>query len=168
MTTHVADEKALRDLEFDRLKGIVRAYASSSLGEEAVDALVPVTDRAAIGAAFAEVGEAVTFLGGSGRFSLGGVRDLAPLLNRARQGGLGGEEFLLILQTLDATLAVRALLGEQEGLPLLRSHAERLTAGGDALGRHIRKTIDERGEVRDDASSELANRSEERRVGKEC
>ena len=162
--THVADEKALRDLEFDRLKAIVRAYASSSLGEEAVDALVPVIDRTAIGAAFAEVGEAVRFLGGSGRFSLGGVRDLAPLLDRARHGGLSGEEFLLILQTLDATLAVRDVLVKQEGSPLLRSHAERLTAGGDALGRQIRQTIDERGEVRDDASQELADLIRKRRT----
>ena len=164
MTTHVADEKALRDLEFDRLKGIVRAYASSSLGEEAVDALVPVTDRAPIDAAFAEVEEAVRFLGGSGRFSLGGVRDLAPLLDRARHGGLGGEEFLLILQTLDATLAVRDVLVKQEGFLRLRDHAERLTAGGDVLGRQIRKTIDERGEVRDDASQELADLIRKRRT----
>jgi dsDNA-specific endonuclease/ATPase MutS2 len=151
VTTQVADEKAVRDLEFDRLKG-----------------LGPVTDRVAIGAAFAEVEEAVAFLGGSGRFSLGGVRDLAPLLDRARQGGLSGEEFLLILQTFDSTLATRALLAEQEGAPLLRSHAERLTAGGDALGRRIRQAIDERGEThprtsRTSSASAERSRRESRR-----
>ena len=32
----IADEKALRDLEFEKLKRIVSSYSSSPLGEEAV------------------------------------------------------------------------------------------------------------------------------------
>ncbi len=165
MTTQVANEKALRDLEFDRLKSLIRAHASSPLGEEAVDALVPVTDRTAIDAAFAEVAEATSLLGVSGRFSLGGVRDLAPFLDRARQGGgLSGEEFLVVLQTVDATLGIRDFLTVQSEFPRLRTHAGRLTAGGEAIGRHIRKTIDERGEIRDDASAELAELLRKRRA----
>ncbi len=161
----VANEKALRDLEFDRLKGIIRAYASSPLGEEAVDALVPVTDRGVIDAAFAEVAEATSFLGVSGRFSLGGVRDLAPLLDRARQGGgLSGEDFLVILQTIDATLETRALLAGRDEFPRLHAHAGRLTAGGDQIGRRIRTTIDERGEMRDDASPALTQLVRKRRT----
>ena len=165
MTTQVANEKALRDLEFDRLKSLIRAHASSPLGEEAVDALVPVTDRTAIDAAFAEVAEATSLLGVSGRFSLGGVRDLAPFLDRAWQGGgLSGEEFLVVLQTVDATLGIRDFLTAQSEFPRLRTHAGRLTAGGEAIGRHIRKTIDERGEIRDDASAELAELLRKRRA----
>jgi DNA mismatch repair protein MutS2 len=161
----VANDKALRDLEFDRLKSVVRGYATSSLGEEAVDELVPITDEAAIGASFAEVEEAVAFLGVSGRFSLGGVRDLAPLLDRARQGsGLSGEEFLAVLQTLDATLDLRRHLTQPDGPPRLRAHAERLAAGGDAMGLRIRQAIDERGEVRDDASPELTELLRKRRT----
>ncbi len=165
MTTQVANEKALRDLEFDRLKSLIRAHASSPLGEEAVDALVPVTDRAAIDAAFTEVAEATSLLGVSGRFSLGGVRDLAPLLDRARQGGgLNGEDFLAVLQTVDATLGIRTSLSGHGEFPRLHAHAGRLTAGGEAIGHHIRKTIDERGEIRDDASPELADLLRKRRT----
>ena len=165
VTTHVASEKALRDLEFDRLKGIVRAYATSSLGEEAVDALVPVTDRATIDAAFLEVAEATSFVNRAGRFSLGGVRDLAPLIDQARQGGgLGGEGFLVILQTIDATLGVRALFDEKAEFPRLQAHAQRLTAGGEAIGRRLRATIDERGEIRDDASPALSELARKRRA----
>ncbi len=161
----VANDKALRDLEFDRLKGLVRAHATSSLGEEAVDTLVPVADRAAIDSAFAEVAEAVSFLGVAGRFSLGGVRDLAPFIDRARQGGgLSGEDFLVILQTIDATLGIRDLLFEHAELPRLHAHAGRLAAGGGAIGDKIRGTMDERGEVRDDASPALAEFVRKRRT----
>lgn len=161
----VADDKALRDLEFDRLKGLVRAHASSSLGEEAVGALVPVTERSTIDAAFAEVAEAVSFLDVAGRFSLGGVRDVAPFLDRARQGGgLGGDDFLVVLQTIDATGEIRDLLAEHNEFPRLLSHAGRLTAGGAAIGARIRQTIDEHGEIRDDASPQLAELLRKRRT----
>ncbi len=161
----VANEKALRDLEFDRLKAILHEYASSSLGEEALDALVPVADRAAIDAAFVEVAEAARFLGVAGRFSLGGVRDLAPLLAQARQGGgLGASDFLVVLLTIDSTLGVRQSLLAQDGFPQLHAHAERLTGGGTAIGGLIRRTIDERGEIRDDASHVLAELHKKQRV----
>ena len=170
MASVIVNEKTLRDLEFDRLKAVVAEHASSSLGEEKVIALGPTTDRGVIDRGVAEVNEAIGFLGERGRFSLGGVRDLAPMLERAKETVyLDGEEFLEVLGTVDGTLVVRATLGDQEEWPLLRGMAERLTAGGDALGRRIRRTIDERGAVREDASkrlSELSNRrwTLERRV----
>jgi DNA mismatch repair protein MutS2 len=165
MMENVANEKAIRDLEFDRLRALVRSYASSSLGEEAVDALIPLTDRNAIEGAMAEVREAMTFLIKSGRFSLGGVRDLAPLLQRGREGSfLDGEEWLVVLQTVDATRQICTLFKDEEGLPLLRALAGRLTAGGDAIGRSIRRAIDERGSVRDDASPELLALTKKRRT----
>ncbi len=79
------------------------------------------------------------------------------------------EQFLDVLQTIDGTLSVRASLADQTEWPLLRSIAERLTGGGEELGRSIRRAIDERGAVREDASrrlSELANRRRtlERRI----
>ena len=58
----VANEKALRDLEFDRLRAAVRSYASSSLGEEAIDGLAPVADRDWIESAIEEVSEAIRYL----------------------------------------------------------------------------------------------------------
>ena len=83
MISQIANEKTLRDLEFDRLKSVVKEYASSSLGAEAVDRLTPTVDRETIDRGAAEVSEAIGFLGERGRFSLGGVRDLVPLLERA-------------------------------------------------------------------------------------
>ena len=164
-TMTIANEKALRDLEFDRLRTIVKRHASSSLGEEAVDGLVPLDDVAEIERAVAEVGEAIGVLESQGRFSLGAVRDLAPLLERAKENAyLGGEEFLVVLRTIEATLETRDRLIAEDGRPRLRALAERLTAGGATIGREIRRTIDERGEVREDASPELARLHAKRRT----
>jgi len=170
MSPEIVNEKTLRDLEFDRLKGVVKEHATSSLGEEAVDRLAPTVDRGAIDRGVAEVNEAIAFLGDRGRFSLGGVRDLVPVLQRAKESAyLDGEAFLDVLRTIEGTLAVRGSLVDQEEWPLLAAIAERLTAGGQELGRSIRRTIDERGAVREDASrklSELTNRRKalERRI----
>jgi len=165
MSPEIVNEKTLRDLEFDRLKGVVKEHASSSLGEEAVDRLFPTVDRETIARGIAEVSEAIDFLGDRGRFSLGGVRDLVPLLQRAKESAvLDGEEFLDVLGTIDGTLAVRASLVEQEGWPLLAGIAGRLTAGGAELGKSIRRTIDERGTVRESASSKLSELTSRRKT----
>jgi DNA mismatch repair protein MutS2 len=162
---NVADDKALRDLEFDRLKQIVRGLASSSLGAEAVDELVPISDRAAIEQGMLEVSEAMSYLERNGRFSLGGIRDLAPVLQEAKERAyVDGEGFLVVLNTIEGTREVRGRLSETDDCPGLRAHAERLTCGGAALERSIRQGIDERGAVRDNASQELARLTNKRRT----
>ena len=165
MSGEIANEKALRDLEFEYLKEIVKEHASSSLGEEAIDRLSPTADRETIDRGVAEVDEAIGFLGDRGRFSLGGVRDLVSTLQRAKETAcLGGEAFLDVLQTIDGTLSVRATLIDQREWPLLQGIAERLTAGGEQLGRAIRRTIDEHGDVRENASAKLSQLATKRRA----
>lgn len=161
----VAIDKTLRDLEFDRVKAIVRQYASCSLGEEAVDALAPISDRPAIEAAMNEVSESIRFLNVHGRFSLGAVRDLAPLIKRAKdRGALDGEAFAVILNTIEGTLQVKATLTENAQEPLLSAIAQRLTAGGPAIRRNIHRAIDERGDIRDDATPQLSQLTGKRRT----
>jgi len=162
----VANAKTLRDLEFDRVKAIVRQHASCSLGEEAVDALEPIADREAIESSIAEVREAMAYLTVHGRFSLGAVRDLAPLVARAKESAyLDGEEFAIVSATIEGTLQVQAsLTGEDEAGALLRGIAERLTAGGAHIRRSIQRAIDERGGVRDDATPQLQTLTAKRRT----
>jgi DNA mismatch repair protein MutS2 len=152
----VANAKAFRDLEYDRLKQRLKDFASSSLGKEALDALMPLSDRTAIEQGMAEVREAIAFLEQEGRFSLGGVEDLAPLLKGAKErSSLSGEELLLVLQTIEATRRVRSLLLSHKALvPRLSQFAERLSEM-EGLARRLYRAIDERGELRDDASPVL-------------
>ncbi len=151
----VADEKTLRDLEFEQVKDALKSFCSCRLGEQAVAALTPVDERERIEAGRAEVDEAITLLDKAGRFSLAGIEDLAPVLERAKEHvSLDGEAFLLILQTIDATERVRASLLARDDLPLLRRLAER-PSDATPLARRIRRTIDEAGELCDDASPAL-------------
>ena len=161
----VALDKTLRDLEFDLVKAIVRQHASCSLGEEAVDALVPIADGEAIAASMNEVREAMRFLSVHGRFSLGGVRDLAPLIARAKQSSaLDGEAFAVVANTIEGTLQVQEMLIENAEGSLLSNVAERMTAGGSSIRRNIHQAIDERGGIRDDATPELSQLTRKRRT----
>lgn len=161
----VAIDKTLRDLEFDHVKAIIRQHASCSLGEEAVDALVPIADGEAIAASMNEVREAMRFLNVRGRFSLGGVRDLAPLIARAKESSaLDGEAFAIVVNTIEGTLQVQEMLIEHAEGPLLSKIAGRMTAGGEAIRRGIHRAIDERGGIRDDATPELSQLTRKRRT----
>jgi DNA mismatch repair protein MutS2 len=160
----IANEKTLRDLEYDRLKVLVKGFASSSLGEEAIAALVPLSDREGIERGIAEVGEAISFLERKGRFSFAGVHDLSPLLTCAREKALlGGEEFLLVLETIEAIGRIRSALASQESFPLLRCLAERLSEE-EGLAKRIYRAIDEHGELRDNASPLLGELLRKRRA----
>ena len=160
----VANDKTLRDLEYDRLKHLLKEFASSSLGEEAIDALTPLADEAAIERGMAEVKEAISFLEQQGHFSLGGVHDLAPLLDHAKERTLlEGEKFLLVLETIESTHQIRATLTFNEDLPLLRRFAERLSEASE-LEKRITQAIDEAGEIRDNASPTLKQLTGKRRT----
>ena len=161
----VANAKTLRDLEFERLKTIVQQFASSSLGEEAVDALQPIADREEIERRIAEVNESIRFITQHPDFTLGAVRDLAPIVQRAQETGfLDGEDFQTILQTIEGTQQLRDRLAQPDTYPHLAGYAERLAAGGSGIATRIRRTIDERGEVRDDATPELMALARKRRA----
>ena len=160
----VADDKTIRNLEYDQLKQRIRAFATSPLGQGAIDTLTPLADQAAIEKGIAEVREALSFLQRKARFSFCGLQDLAPLLERAKeQTSLGGEELLGVLRTIEITHQVRTVLLSQEDLPLLHAFSERLSEAGD-LGKRIYRAIDENGEIRVDASPTLKRLTQKRRM----
>jgi len=160
----VADDKTIRNLEYDQLKQRITAFVTSPLGQAAIEALTPLADQAAIEKGMAEVKEALSFLQRNPRFSLSGLQNLAPLLQRAKeQTSLGGEELLLVLRTIEITHHTRAALLSQEDLPLLYSFAERLSEA-DELGKRIYRAIDENGEIRVDASPTLKRLTQKRRM----
>ncbi len=163
----IATEKAIRDLEFDRIKELLKGYTQSSLGREAIDKLSPLSDRAVLEEEIAAVREAEEFISRVGRLPLGGVEDLSLFIERARQGmHLDGEEWRTIIETIEAASRVRGALGGQDDLPRLQRLARQL---GDhsALAKRIYRTIDEAGEVRDDASPRLQELIGKRRVVEE-
>lgn len=159
----IVNAKTLRDLEFERVKALVAGYAASPLGRVALSALTPVTQKEAIATELQSVAEMQRALEETA-FALGELGDLEPILNRARQTlMLAAEDFLQTLKTLQGARQCQALLRQLPGeYPGLRALAEKIDTFTELEGA-IRRTFDEHGELRDDASLRLRQLNQRRR-----
>jgi len=159
-TADVLSPRTMRDLELGKVLDGVASFAACSLGAEAVRVLVPRADRDALEREFAlvaEMGKAV-----EGGFSPGGIGDLSPLLDEAREHGiLAPDRFVAVAGILAAGGEVRQTLSCAP-LPGLAALAERLSDQIDLL-RAIWRALDERGEIREDATPKLRDLTQERR-----
>ncbi len=158
--SEVLNARTARDLEYAKVLELVAKEAASALGAEAVRALGPRADRAWLEREFSllrEMEEAVR-----AGFALGSLHDLRPLLAEAREHGiLGPEDFLPFAETLAAAADVRQALAASPH-PRLAALAQRLSDQTPLLTR-IWRTIDERGEIRPDATPKLRALLAERR-----
>lgn len=160
----IANEKTLRDLEFRRVKEEIQRLAASPLGREAVEALRPTTDLEVIGRELSRVEEMRRALE-EADLAPGPMEDVEPILKQARETtSLGGEDFLVILKTLESAHRLRQGILDLEGdYPQLRALAERVGIFRELEGA-IRRTFDEDGEIREDASPELRALSRRKRT----
>lgn len=148
-----------RDLELVKVLDRVASFAASSLGAEAVRALVPRVERETLEREFSLVAQMERAVADG--FSLGGIGDLSPFLAEAREHGtLAPDQFLAVAGILAAAGEVREGLS-RSGLPGLVALAEKLSDQTDLL-RAIWRAVDERGEIRDDATPKLRDLFRER------
>ncbi len=158
--SEVLNARTARDLEFAKVLELVAKEASSPLGAEAVRSLWPSADRTGVEGEFqrlAEMEEAVR-----AGFTPGPIRDLRALLAEAHEHGiLGALDFLPIVETLEAAADIRQALSHPRH-PRLAALAHRLSDQTALLAR-IWRVIDERGEIRPDATPKLRSLLEERR-----
>lgn len=140
----------LQKLDFPRVQHALAERAASSLGVERALAIAPDLSRFDIERAWARVSEALS----GADLSLGGVRDIRPLLERVRDGRvLEGLELLEIAYTMDASGTIkRSILASER--PALSELAERLGSFDGSL-RMVREQLDPDGRVRDDATPKL-------------
>ncbi len=137
--------KHWQTLELPKILERLAAHASFSVGAEKARALTPSTDPAEIRERLATTTEARRFLSLHPQADLGGARDIRPLVAAARR----------LRQTV---------VRQEARFPRLAAIAARLEPCPD-LVEAIERVLDERGEVRDDASPALARiRSELRTV----
>lgn len=159
-TADILSPRTKRDLELGKVLDRVASFAACSLGAEAVRNLVPRADRDALEREFALVAEMGTAV--EGGFSLGGIGDLSPYLEEARERGiLEPDRFVAVAGILAAGGEVRQALARGP-FPGLAALAERLSDQAD-LVRTIWRTLDERGEIREDATPKLGDLTRERR-----
>lgn len=148
----------LRKLEYEKIREMLAAECSSSLGRQVAEALEPGTDSQQIHDWQQETTEGVTVRRLEPNIPLGGITDLSRQVRKAQIGGmLEPEEFLQLLDVLKACRRIAHFFLERKKTyetPRLEWWAGQLTLLPE-LEREIDDIIAPEAAVRDTASSEL-------------
>ena len=122
------NERALRVLEFTKIRDMLAAFALSDPGKRLCQTLAPLSDLADVNRALDETEEAVAVLSYAGGNPLIGFQDVSEYLSLAEKGStLSPKALLLVAETLRAARAARSsLVTDKENTPLITAMASRL------------------------------------------
>ncbi len=156
----VATPRTLRDLELAKVLATVAELAACSLGAAEVRALQPLPERTAALSELELVQEMISVVRDG--FTPGGIGNLEPLLEKARdRGHLAPEEFLEIVGVLEAGERMRKALTTPH-TPRLASLVGRLSDQASFVTA-VHKFIDDRGALREDATPKLRELNQSKR-----
>ncbi|MFJ7980830.1 endonuclease MutS2 [Lysinibacillus xylanilyticus] len=167
-------ERALKTLEYDKVRQQVATYCTSSIGKSAVDELVPQTDYEKVVQLLEEMDEGLSILRVKGNVPMGGIFDVRPAARRAQIGGmLAAMELMEVSSTIRASRILRNFIEDIESEDVIeiphfiaKKEAMPVLTG---LQHEINNCIDDNGSVLDSASQTLRSirqslRSEEAKV----
>lgn len=151
---------ALSVIEFPRTLALIAERAVSALGAERVRELLPATDRESIERELARVAAVRSLLSADEPWSLYGVPDARPALTRLRVEGasLSAGDLLVLGALLRASRLTRESFRGEKVSPVATAV---LAEQRDALivdkanEAAVEKTVDDEGQIRDEASSAL-------------
>jgi DNA mismatch repair protein MutS2 len=149
--------KHLRSLELDAIRARLAAHSSFGASQELARELAPSTDPGEIKSRQQETSEARALLDRQPGLGIGGARDLRPYTRAARIGALlNPPELLDIRATLVSARTLRRNLARSNDLyprlAFIAAGLDDIPALGDAIGR----VLNDRAEVMDEASPDLA------------
>ena len=149
--------KHLSTLELPKVLNRLSTYASFSAGEEQARVLTPVADVDEIRWRLEATTEARALLDAKPESTIGGAHDVRPLAEATQRGAvLPPPDLLDVRDTLVAARTLyRTLTRLKEQFPRLAGLANRIQPCPEVI-TEINRCLDERGDVRDDASPELA------------
>lgn len=153
------NEKALRVLEFNKIKEKIKKYAITSGGKEKVLELSPYSSAYEVREALKETKEALEILTKKGNPPFEGLRDTIESIERAKKGAtLSKAQLLYIGNMLRCTDKVKEyLIKDEDGdYPKLQDLADILTPINN-LKSEIEKAIVSEEDISDKASSTLFN-----------
>ncbi|MFJ6267302.1 endonuclease MutS2 [Lysinibacillus xylanilyticus] len=167
-------ERALKTLEYDKVRQQVATYCTSSIGKSAVDELVPQTDYEKVVQLLEEMDEGLSILRVKGNVPMGGIFDVRPAARRAQIGGmLAAMELMEVSSTIRASRILRNFIEDIESEDVIeiphfiaKKEAMPVLTG---LQHEINNCIDDNGSVLDSASQTLrsirqSSRAEEAKV----
>ncbi|AVK83985.1 endonuclease MutS2 [Lysinibacillus sp. B2A1] len=167
-------ERALKTLEYDKVRQQVAVYCTSSIGKTAIDELVPQTDYEKVVQLLEEMDEGLSILRVKGNVPMGGIFDVRPAARRAQIGGmLSAMELMEVSSTIRASRILRNFIEDIESEAVIeiphfitKKEAMPVLTG---LQHEINNCIDDNGSVLDSASQTLRSirqslRAEEAKV----
>lgn len=155
------NEKALKTLEYNKIKEKLCNYASTGYGKELCAQLYPVNDIETIRRLQKETTDALSRILRKGSVSFNGIHDIRPSIMRLKVGSsLGAGELLHISSDLDAALRIKAYGGYtgKEGEEQTEDSLTEKFAGLEPLtplNNEIKRCIISEEEIADDASPGL-------------
>jgi len=158
------EQKSLDNLEFSKILAIIAAFAGSRAAKEKILSSQPSTDANQINGWLGEIEEFQEYSQAGLKLSPGGLRDIREVIEVLHAGStvLGSEDFLKVKANIEAAAGLKKSF---------ENHAARLVSkGAGRLGERIKgmpslsglfqridDCLDDRGQVRSDASPALAS-----------
>jgi len=159
------DTKHLTTLEFPKILDRLATYTSFSAGEELARALSPETSLREIRWRLETTSEARVLLDVNPETTLGGARDVRPLVQAAQRGAtLPPAELLNVRDTLVAARNLHRTLTRLESQFPRLAHLASGIQPCPGVVAEINRCVGEHGDVRDEASPELGRTRREIRI----
>lgn len=164
---------AFEELEFNKVKALIKNNCTSSLGEKLVDQLQPLTNKSEIEKRLSELYDAVEFLsplsrGQKNSFNLDGLADtesLFPQLKREEYFTI--QEFLSFYCNIKIANALRKNESiKEQNFPHLFNIVKNIVITGQ-LEKQFDCTFDRKGEIKDSASENLSKIRKKRKRTRE-
>src|SRR5919202_4775989 len=151
------DSRALAVLEFEKVRERLAERTAFAASNELALALAPTNSRRLVEHGLRETTEAKLVMELQPEFSVRSAHDVRDAAERARLGTMLEPETLLdVRDTLDSGAYVRSVLTKfAEQVPLLADRAQTIDPCA-IVSRAIKESLDERGDVLDGASPDLA------------
>lgn len=159
----ITTDKTLKDLEYTKLKELIKSFACSELGRELIHNLRPSADLQTVQRELDRVEELRMALLEED-LSVEAFEDIRPVLQRAHQTtALHGGEFLAIAKALFQMRRLRERLLKLDRFPSLRELGERIQVFRE-LEENISRVFDDKGEIRPTASPRLRELTTQKRI----
>ena len=149
------DTESFKVLEYEKITNWLAAFAATMQGKERCRSVVPSGDYDEVARLHQETAEAVQILQVQAP-PFGGVYDLRDILKTAARGSiLEIDELRSVMSTMGGMRNVKYFFRDLTlDVPLLKEQAKPIEILG-MVERHLKDTIDDHGNFRDDASPEL-------------
>jgi len=150
------DLSVLKILEYHKIRDMLAACSSSTMGREIAEELVPTNQVGEVERRIAETREAREILDAMSNIPLGGIRDIRAMLKRAEVGSiLDPHELIAVSSTLYASRRMKSFFVDMPAtFTILPGYVENITVLRN-VENMIENIVTEQGTVRDDASVEL-------------